>query len=695
MKPTLKKLLCAALTGGIMFCGSMASAAVVTDKAPILTYADHTVPTYDKPGGKRVGFISPNVSLVQVKSIRSDGWAYGSYAIADGKRVTRWFEMRELQGYADFQNYTLTIDADRTVYRTSQAAAKLGSVLLNAKATVIGEEGNYLKIIYRVNGGSEWKMGWIERGVAPYYDGGEETGDIGTGEEGNKPSSGDTYYYDYHTEYNETHNTDDHSVNVQNTDDHSVNSQTIDDHSTHDSHDVININEPVVPDDNPTLDEPSGQEYVLDGSTTITHPFSGDYHKVKISGWSNSACVDVKIGLQTYVINRSNPDRIKKNFEAIYTLSANVTGTKDVLVEAVDATNQNNRKEIGRGQITISIPPNGAVTMIESTDNAHVRVKGWANTDKVELRVDDMICPINSYSNPNHGHVQFDETISLSRSITTIRVGEVFAINAVPAEEVQIGRGTVVYHEPTAHDPTLQVERFEIHDYNKLLIYGTAYDEDDTNRGVDVVINIGGGTATIHTNPQTHRFSDDITINVPEFFKGNFNISVTAKNLQGTGGNDTTSNLGDKEVESPIVEKNSMRIASGNDGIMAGSLVLIHKEDRANGTYYVQHGNGMQDWSFGNNYKWVSRNAVGSYDCRWGRVTTSDGKAPVYASANVGHREVTSKGHEELVKKHESGKGILITGRQGNFYTIRYHSYESEDNIVKDRWILVSDIEPI
>lgn len=684
MKLTLKKLLCAALTGGMMLCGGVATAAIVTDKAPILTYADHTVPTYDKPGGKRVGFISPNVSLVQIKSIRSDGWAYGSYAIAEGKRVTRWFEMRELQGYADFQNYTLTIDADRTVYRTSQAAAKLGSVLVNAKATVIGEEGNYFKIIYRVNGGNEWKMGWIEREVTP-TNSGEETGDIGTGEEGNQTSGGDTYYYDYHTEYHETHNTDDHSVNI----------QTTDDHSTHDSHDVTNINEPSTPDDKPIPDEPSVQEYVLDGSATITHPFSGDYHKVKIGGWANSARVDVKIGLQNYVINRSNPDRIKKNFEAIYTLPANVTGTKDVLVEAVDATNQNNRKEIGRGQITISIPPNGAVTMIESTDNAHVRVKGWANTTKVELRVDDMNCPLKKYNNPNHGHMEFDETVSLPRTITTIRVGEVFAINNAPAEEKQIGRGAIVYHEPPAHDPVLQVDRCEIHDYNKLLIYGTAYDEDDKNRSVDVVINVGGGTATLHTDSQAHRFSDDITINVPEFFKGNYHITVTAKNLQGTGGNDTIADLGDKGVESPIVKRNSMRIATGNDGIMASSLVLIHKEDRANGTYYVQHGNGMQDWSFGNNYKWVSRNAVGSYDCRWGRVTTSNGKAPVYASANVGHREITSKGHEELVKNHESGKGILITGRQGNFYTIRYHSYESEDNIVKDRWILASDIEPI
>ncbi|MBQ7479443.1 MAG: hypothetical protein IJT01_11220, partial [Selenomonadaceae bacterium] len=124
-----KKLLCAGLLGSALFLGANAEARVVTDRVPMLTYADHTVPTYKEPNGKQVGFISPNVCLVMIRQIRPDGWAYGSYPIASGKRVYRWFEMRELQGFQDFQNYSLTIKGDKTVYRTSAQAAKTGHLL--------------------------------------------------------------------------------------------------------------------------------------------------------------------------------------------------------------------------------------------------------------------------------------------------------------------------------------------------------------------------------------------------------------------------------------------------------------------------------------------------------------------------------------------------------------------------------------
>ncbi len=156
-----KKILCAGCLGVFTLMSVDAEAGIVTDRVPMLTYADHTVPTYDKPGGKQRGFISPNVSLVMIRQIRPDGWAYGSYPIAGGKRIYRWFQMQELQGYWDFKNYSRTFDCDQVIYRTSALAAKTGKLLGKQKAVVVGAEGDYLKVIYRVNGGSEWKMGWI------------------------------------------------------------------------------------------------------------------------------------------------------------------------------------------------------------------------------------------------------------------------------------------------------------------------------------------------------------------------------------------------------------------------------------------------------------------------------------------------------------------------------------------------------
>ena len=155
------------LGGCMMFCTSIfssaANATIVPSAVPMLTYAEHTVTTYNEPNGKKVGFISPNVSLVWIKEIRGDGWAWGSYPLASGKRVYRWFKMHELQGYSNFENYTTSFDGAKTVYRTtSTTSQKLGSILDNQEVMVVGALGNQVKIIYKVGGGTEYKMGWID-----------------------------------------------------------------------------------------------------------------------------------------------------------------------------------------------------------------------------------------------------------------------------------------------------------------------------------------------------------------------------------------------------------------------------------------------------------------------------------------------------------------------------------------------------
>lgn len=156
-----KPVLNAILVGSVLLSCNFAEASLVTNKFPMLTYAEQNVPTYDKPGGGQKGFISPGVALVYIKQIRQDGWAYGSYPLANGKRIYRWFQMRELQGYLDYKNTDMTVESDQIVFRTSAGNSRLGSLKKNDKVIVIAERGDSKKIIYRVGGGNEYKMGWL------------------------------------------------------------------------------------------------------------------------------------------------------------------------------------------------------------------------------------------------------------------------------------------------------------------------------------------------------------------------------------------------------------------------------------------------------------------------------------------------------------------------------------------------------
>lgn len=191
----IRKWLCTGLIGGAMLFAVQTEAAIVTDLVPILTYSDHIVPTYDNPGGSKKGFISPNVSLIYIKNIRPDGWAYGSYPIAGGKRIYRWFQMQNLQGYNDFENYRIRADYNQTVYRTTSQAAKTGSILSDQDILVVGEAGNLLKVIYKVSSGNEYKMGWIEKFVSNSNESNDDENeeyyeDDGTNDNSSENSSG-------------------------------------------------------------------------------------------------------------------------------------------------------------------------------------------------------------------------------------------------------------------------------------------------------------------------------------------------------------------------------------------------------------------------------------------------------------------------------------------------------------------------
>lgn len=137
------------------------NAKIVTDKLPLLTFADATVSVYESPHGDKKGSIAAENSLVLVTKIQGDGWAYGSYKIANQKkRVYRWFKMEELQGYADFENYTDQVTTDTEVYRTRTSYSLVGKVPSNEDILVVAKRGDRTKIIFK-DDGNYYRMGWV------------------------------------------------------------------------------------------------------------------------------------------------------------------------------------------------------------------------------------------------------------------------------------------------------------------------------------------------------------------------------------------------------------------------------------------------------------------------------------------------------------------------------------------------------
>ncbi len=160
-----KKIL-AAMLGGFWLSSQAlpAGASVEMEKVPLLTYVDAAVPVYSSPGGSKKGTIPAGRSLVLVKQIRSDGWAYGSYKpLNKRKRVSCWFRMTDVQGYPDFRNYTDQLVSDQRASRTRSTGAEgasIGFVSSNEDVTVVAERGEKAKIIF-LGDGNKYRMGWV------------------------------------------------------------------------------------------------------------------------------------------------------------------------------------------------------------------------------------------------------------------------------------------------------------------------------------------------------------------------------------------------------------------------------------------------------------------------------------------------------------------------------------------------------
>lgn len=144
---------------GLIF--TSAEAKIVTDKVPLLAFGDVAVTVCDVPNGTKKDTIPAETSLVLVKIIRPDGWAYGSYKPQNSKkRVYGWFNMMEFQGYSDFENYIDQLTYDTGVFRTRTLGSLNGNAPSNEDIIVVGKRGDRTKIIFKSDD-NYYRMGWV------------------------------------------------------------------------------------------------------------------------------------------------------------------------------------------------------------------------------------------------------------------------------------------------------------------------------------------------------------------------------------------------------------------------------------------------------------------------------------------------------------------------------------------------------
>lgn len=156
-----KRFMCAALLGSSMIFSNVVEAGVVTDRLPMTCYADHRVLTYNSPGASSSsGYISANVDLIQITQVRADGWCYGSYP-GKNKRVSRWFRITDVCADPNYANRGANMRGAQKVYRTAGNNATIGSVSNSESVIVLADNGNRAQIVYRLDNGAGYKMGWV------------------------------------------------------------------------------------------------------------------------------------------------------------------------------------------------------------------------------------------------------------------------------------------------------------------------------------------------------------------------------------------------------------------------------------------------------------------------------------------------------------------------------------------------------
>lgn len=127
---------------------------------PLHTYAPKKVNCYTKPNGSQKGWIAANVDLIKVTKVQDGSWAYGSYPTNSG-HVSRWFKLSDIVPPVSFSQHYTRLKYNNKVYRTANSSSTIGTVYKTDTVLVVSKQGNRCQIIYKLDNGSGYKMGWI------------------------------------------------------------------------------------------------------------------------------------------------------------------------------------------------------------------------------------------------------------------------------------------------------------------------------------------------------------------------------------------------------------------------------------------------------------------------------------------------------------------------------------------------------
>ena len=157
----LQRIICAGLLGSALVLNGVASAAVVTNRVPLLGYAEHNITVYRAPGGMKAAVVAAESALIQITQVRADGWAYGTYPMSNGRRAGGWFRMIDVQSNVNYNNANGKIVMQQTVYRTPSMSGSNGVVVVGENVLVIAEQDGFSQIIYKQKNSANWRIGWV------------------------------------------------------------------------------------------------------------------------------------------------------------------------------------------------------------------------------------------------------------------------------------------------------------------------------------------------------------------------------------------------------------------------------------------------------------------------------------------------------------------------------------------------------
>ena len=157
----LQRIIYAGLFGSALVLNGVASAAVVTNRVPLLGYAEHNITVFRAPGGMKAAVVAAEAALIQITQVRADGWAYGTYPMSNGRRAGGWFRMSDVQSNVNYSNANGKIVMQQTVYRTPSMSGSNGVVVAGENVLVIAEQDGFSQIIYKQKNSANWRIGWV------------------------------------------------------------------------------------------------------------------------------------------------------------------------------------------------------------------------------------------------------------------------------------------------------------------------------------------------------------------------------------------------------------------------------------------------------------------------------------------------------------------------------------------------------